>query len=177
MSKLLNKIAEQSYETRLEYSNIENINVILDAKLEATSPQRVVDYISLSLDNINSNIERMKEAKKELDSLIKAQGTQKEIIKNGCAGWLSDAGVKKLDGDIVSSVSIYSPKPKETLKVINEESLINQGYFKTVVDKTAVKNAILDGVTVDGAEIEILHDSDTLKVNKRRISQSKISAS
>jgi len=111
----------------------------------------------------------MKDAKKELDSLIKMHEKQKEIIKAGCAEWLTSAGVEKLNGDIVSSVSIYSPKPKETLKVTSDEALINQGYFKTVVDKTAAKNAIKDGVDVDGAEIEILHESDTLKINKRRV--------
>ena len=172
MSKLISK----NYKTRLEDAeSAENIIAILDAKLEATSPQGVADYMGFSIDNIDSSIKRMKDAKKELDFLIKMHEKQKEIVKTGCALWLTQAGITKLDGDIVSSVSIYSPKPKETLKVTNEESLINQGYFKTVVDKTAAKNAILDGIKVDGAEIEVLHDSDTLKINKRR-TQNKLSA-
>jgi len=171
MSKLINK----NYKTRLEDAeSAENIIAILDAKLEVTSPQGVADYMALSIDNLDSSIERMKDAKKELDFLIKMHEKQKEIVKVGSAIWLTNAGIDKLDGDIVSSVSIYSPKPKETLKITNQEALINQGYFKTIVDKTAAKNAIKDGVKVDGAEIEVVHDSDTLKVNKRR-TQNKIS--
>ena len=164
MSKLISK----NYKTRLEDAeSAENIIATLDAKLEATNPQAVADYMVLSIDNIDSSIERMINARKELDFLIKMHKKQVEIVKYGCALWLTDAGVKKLDGDIVSSVSIYTPKPKKTLKITNKEALINQGYFKTVVDETAVKNAILDGVKVDGAEIEVLHDSDTLKLMLR----------
>ena len=68
----------------------------------------------------------------------------------------------------VSSISISSSKPKNELKVINEESLINQGYFKTVLDKTAVKNAILDGVEIEGAEITIIYEEDKIRVNSRK---------
>jgi len=171
----MNNLLNQNYTTKLESADTsENISAILNAKLEATSPQRVVDYVSLSIDNIDSSIERMKEAQKELSAMIKSAENQKEIIKVGSAEWLTDAGVDKLDGDIVSSISTYYKKPKETLKVLNEESLINQGFFKTVVDKTAAKNAILDGVSVDGAEIEIVHEMKTLKINKRRKSENSI---
>ena len=158
----------KAYETRLETADGANIVAILDAKLEATSPNRVTDYVAFALDNLDSQIERMKDAKKELDYLVKMAESQKDIIKAGTSVWLAESGLDKLDGDIVSSMKIVSPKAKETVKVINEESLINQGYFKTTLDKTAVKQAILDGVEVEGAEIEVEHQSDTLTVYKKK---------
>ena len=77
-------------------------------------------------------------------------------------------GIDKLSGLYVSSVSISKANQRKKLKVLNEESLINQGYFKTVLDKTAVKNAILDGATIEGAEIEIIYMEDKIRVNERR---------
>ena len=74
--------------------------------------------------------------------------------------------LKKEFGQLVP----YSQADKEAL-----DGLADGAVYE--VDITAAKNAIKDGVAVDGAEIEILHDSDTLKVNKRRTSQSKTSAS
>jgi hypothetical protein len=93
---------------------------------------------------------------------------QKEIVKIGTALWLTESGVESLKGDIVSSMKVTTPKPTETLVVDNEEALINKGYFKTVLDKTAVKHAIQDGVDVDGAHIDVVHKESTLTVYKKR---------
>lgn len=163
MAKIQNR-----YETKLETADSTNIIAILDAKLEATSPNGVVDYVSFAVDNIDAQVHRMKSAIAELQGLCKLAEAQKDLIKVGSALWLEQSGIDKLNGDIVSSMSIYTPKAKDILIIHNEEALINQGYFKTVVDKTAVKQAILNGVDVDGAEIEVVHECDTLKINKRR---------
>ena len=162
-----NKIAV-SYETKLELAEGQNITAILDAKLEATSSQGTVDYIGFAVDNLDSKIERMKQAKKELDFLIKMADKQKDIIKLGSALWLVECGLDKLDGDIISSISVTTPAAKETVNITNEESIINQGYFKTVIDKTAVKDALLEGAEIEGAEIEVEHQSSTLRINKKR---------
>ena len=161
---------QSRYETKLETADSTNIIAILDAKLEATSPEGVVDYVSFAIDNLDSQVQRMKAAIAELQGLCKLADAQKDLIKVGGALWLAQSGIDKLSGDIVSSMSIYTPKSKENLIIHNEEALINQGYFKTVVDKTAVKQAILNGVEVEGAEIEVIHEGDTLKINKRRTS-------
>jgi len=163
----------QRYETRLETDEIENISATLDAKLEATSPERLVDYISLSIDNLEARKARMKEAKKELDFLIKQDEAQIAIIKAGSSKWLSETGINTLKGDIVSSIKVAQPKEKENLIVINEENLINLGYFKTTLDKTAVKNAIKDGVEIEGAEIEIVHQEQSLTVYKKKSNAAK----
>ena len=159
---------QKTYETKLETAKSENIGAILDAKLEATSPERLVDYVSFALDNVDTQLARYKDYKKELDQLIKIAESQKELIKIETSKWLSDTGITNLKGDLVSSMKVTKPKEEVELKILNEESLINQGFFKTTVDKTAVKNALLNDENVEGAELEITHLEDSLTVYKKK---------
>jgi hypothetical protein len=162
------KLAKK-YTTRLEATEAKDIVAVLEAKLEATSPERVVDYVALAVDNLEAQIARMKEAEEELKYLKADAQLQIDTIKTGTALWLTESGVDKLDGDIVSSMKITQPKAKEELVITTDsDSLINQGYFKTSLDKTAIKNAILDGVEVDGASIEVTHQTSTLTIYKKR---------
>jgi len=154
-------------ETRLETAPLQEVGAILDYKLSETSPEGVADYIGLSLQNIDDRLTRIKEAEAQIKSLKAELASQMESIKIGSAKWLKEAGIDKLQGMYVSSVSVSKSKPKEDVKIVNEESLINQGYFKTSVDKTAVKNAILSSVNVDGASIEVTHIEDKVRINKR----------
>lgn len=155
-------------ETRLETAPLHEISATLDYKLKETSPEGVADYIGLSIQNIDDRLLRIKEAESQIKALKSELTSQIEVIKIGSAKWLNECGIDKLQGIYVSSVSVSSSKPKETLKVVNEESLINQGYFKTSLDSTAVKNAIKDGASVDGATIEVLHCEDKIRVNTRK---------
>ena len=157
---------QKTYETRLETANIENIPAILDAKLAATSPESVVDYIAFALDNIDAQIEKIKDAQAKLTRLKKDAEHQAETIKIGGAKWLEDAGVDKLKGLVTSSITILHPTPKKDVVIDNKEALINAGYFKTDVDKTAVKKAIMEGEEIEGAHLEIVHSENMLKVNK-----------
>ena len=154
-------------QTSLETANIENIGAILDWKLKDKSPEAVADYIAFSIKNLETKISNIKEAETNIKALKLDVQKQIETIKVGSAKWLNDAGVSKLNGMAVSSVSILNSKPKTKLIVTNEESLINAGYFKTVLDETAVKNAILEGNDIEGARIEIIHQEDKLKINNR----------
>jgi hypothetical protein len=157
-----------SYETKLQTAQRSEVAAILDARLEATSPQEVADYVGLACDNINAQIERIKSAESELKAIRKFAEDQLELIGEGVAEWLYDSGVEKLAGDRVSSISVSERNPSELLVVTDEESLINRGYFKTVLDKTAVKNAVKEGVVDDGAHIERTHLANTVRINKRR---------
>lgn len=157
------------YETKLETSNIENIGAILDAKLEATSPEQLTDYVAFGIDNLEATIARMKDAESELKAMRVEIENQIEIVKTGTAKWLTDTGITNLHGDRVSSMKVTQPKEKEELKITaSEDVLINQGYFKTTLDKTAIKNSIKDGVEVEGAELEITHQESSLTIYKKR---------
>lgn len=163
----MSKITKR-YETRLETLTGTEIIAVLDAKLAATSPERVVDYVGLAIDNLNATIERFDNAAKDLKALKDEAKQQIDIIKAGTAIWMSESGVDSLSGDIVSSMKIVSPAPLKKLVVTNEEALINLGYFVTKLDSTAVKKALENGEDIDGAEISVTHREDSVTVYKKR---------
>jgi len=159
---------QKAYTTTLESSNIETIKGVLEAKIASTSPQSTADYIAFACDNLNSNIDRAKQAKRDLDNYIKQNNAQVELIKEVGAEWLAEAGIDKLEGMRVSSISINKPKPSYEVTV-TDASLIKTKFWKSTVDKTALKNAILDGEECEGAEITSTVKEATLRINKRKI--------
>lgn len=164
---MMGKLTE-TYETKLQTARPEEIAAILDAKLEATSSQGVADYIGQANDNIADAIARTEKAETVLKAIRTEAEKQLEIIKEGSAAWLLDCGVEKLSGDVVSSVSVSKRAAKEELVITDEEHLINIGYFKTTLDKTAVKNAIKEGEEIEGAHIEVTHLPESTRINRRR---------
>ena len=76
----------KAYTTSLETLQ-HDVKVILDEKLKATSPEQTADYISFAIDNLTSNIDRAKQAKKELDAYIKQQNEIVSTIKDQSAQW------------------------------------------------------------------------------------------
>ena len=162
-------IIAKTYTTKLEQvSNDDSVIAILDAKIEATSPAQTVDYMGLALDNVSRKVAEAKQAIKAIQEIIKHEEARAEHIKEQCAEWLEGTGLDKLDGMIVSSVTINETKPKQELMITSEEALINGGYFKTVVDKTAVKQALQNGEEVEGATLEVTHVANKIKINKKR---------
>ena len=154
--------------TRLESSQIHEIAAVLDNKLELTDAMATADYMSLAVNNLESIITKISDEEKSLKSLKAKLKSQIETVKIGSAQWLESMGVSKLEGLTCSSITTFQPAVSEKLIIVNKESLINQGYFKTTLDETAVKEAIRNDVKVEGAEIELIHKEAYIKVNPRR---------
>ena len=163
----MNDLIQKS--TRLEAATIEEVGAILDHKLDDVGAHGVADYSALAIDSLNNRIDEIKRAENDLKALKSALGEQVATIKVGVSSWLSETGLDKLQGNIVSSISINKSKPTETLIIDDEETVINQGHFKTVIDKTLVKNLILNGIEVEGAHIEVTHNEDSLRINRRKV--------
>jgi len=161
---------EKSYTTTLEQVSIkDDALAILDHKLAVTSPERVADYMELVTGNIETKILNIKNYVAELNSIKKDEEDRLEYIKEQSASWLENEGVKKLEGIHVSSITINDTKPKENVIIENEEELINIGYYKKTLDKTAVKQALQSGKKLEGfATLEIIHMANKIKVNKKR---------
>ena len=146
----------------------ENVPVILDNKLEETDPETTVDYIGLAEDKIKREIESIDAAIIELKAIKGDLKQQGEVIKNGTRLWLDSHGIDKLKGHLISSITAFNPKEKEELIIDNEQALIDAGYFKVVLDTTAVENAIKEGKEVEGAHIQIVHQPESIRINRRR---------
>lgn len=158
----------KTIQTKLETSSIDEVVAILDRKVEEIGANGTADYVYRAINNIDSGLSRIKEAIAELKSIEKDMKEQKEIIKTGTSRWLSSNGVTKLQGDIVSSLTVSEKTSSCELIITNEESLINAGYFKMSVDETAAKNALLNDVKLEGAYLNVTHNEDTIKINKRK---------
>jgi len=159
---------EKSYTTTLEQITVKtDVLAILDHKLAATSPERVADYMELVTGNIEAKIKNIKDYIKELNGVKKDEEDRLEFIKEQSAAWLENEGVDKLKNIHVSSITINNTAPKQTL-VITDASLIKTKFFKSEIDKTAVKQAIQEGEEVEGATLEVIHMANKIKVNKKR---------
>ena len=159
-----------NYTTSLETLQ-HDVASILTEKLKATSPASTADYIAFACDNIEANITRAKEAKKELDAYIKHQESVIETIKIDSAKFLSDNGVDKLEGMRISSITINDSTPSEELVIHSESYWISDNNFtKVTLDKTAIKN-FLKSTDIDYseyAEIVTTHKESKIKINKKR---------
>ena len=168
----------KTYTTTLEQLT-HDVGSILDSKLSATSPQAVADYVSFGISNLEDNITKAKQAKKELDAYIKEQTNSIETVKEGTAKWLSDNGIDKLEGMRISSLTTYEPKPKETFKILDEDFFIGLGFTVNTVYKAKAKEWVEENISDYGVEVvqethghafklETTHKQPTIKVNKKR---------
>lgn len=159
----------KTLQTKLETAPIQEIGAILDIKVGQVGANGTADYIGLAIENIDTSIARIDEAIKELYSIKKDIKSQQETIKIGASKWLSDNGIDKLQGDRISSVTVSPKKESIEVAISDEDACINAGYFKTVIDKTSLKNALVNGANIDGAELEVTYSEDTIRVNKRKV--------
>jgi hypothetical protein len=163
---------EKTYTYALELvTTNDSVKAILDDRVQSKDEGEMVEYIGSSISNIEFKIAKAKEKVKYIQDAIKDEELRLISVKEQVAEWLEDSGVEKMQGglgDDVSSITIYKAKPQENLIVTDEEALINGGYFKTVVDKAKAKEALIAGVEVEGAHIEVVHVANKIKVNKKR---------
>lgn len=160
--------------TKLETADRESISLILDDKAMTLGANQTADYIGFALENIESSISRIDSAIKELQAIKKDAIAQSELIKASVSEWLTDNGIDKLNGDRISSISVFNKADTKELIIDDEEAVINAGYFKMTVDKSSAKEALLNGIMVYGCHIEITHNDDSIRLNKKRIKNDKI---
>ena len=159
----------KTLQTKLETAPIQEIGAILDIKVVQVGANGTADYIGLAIENIDTSIARIDEAIKEFQSIKKDMKSQQETIKIGASKWLSDNGIDKLQGDRISSVTVSNKKESIEVVISDEDACINAGYFKTVIDKTSLKNALVNGANIEGAALEVTYSEDTIRVNKRKV--------
>jgi|LGOV01.1.fsa_nt_gb hypothetical protein len=158
---------KESYITSLETAGVETVHGILDAKLNSTSPESLVDYVGFSIGNIEDAIAKMDKATAELKQMKANANSQIEMIKTQSAQWLSDVGISRLNGLIISSITINTPQPSYEVEISDETQL--QDFQKFTIDKTKVKNALLNGEEIKGAKLITVVKNQTLKINKKRV--------
>lgn len=113
--------------------------------LESDKPYYAkADYIGLSITELQNKIDYLSEDVKEMSALKKSLMEAKTVALEVTASVLSEYGIDRLDGAMLSSITITPKKTKlsETFKIIDEQALIKLGYCSVVVDEQAVRAAM-----------------------------------
>jgi len=147
--------------------------------LESNKPYHAkADYIGLSIKELDNKISYIADDIKELQTLKKNLTSAKATALEATATVLQEYGIDRLDGTLISSITITPQKTKlkETFKITDSDALIKLGYFSVVVDEQSVKDAMLtvEGMNEIDAFVEVGVVSEELpakiKVNARRSS-------
>lgn len=144
---------------------------ILLYKAENGDESTIADYLAKSDDALQALIDRTTQSIKEAQEYKKILEGQREIIKAEAANFLLSNGVNRLDSETstdVSSITTTTPKPTETVIIKDEAQAIESGFYQKVIDKTALKEALQDGLECDYATLEVVHNEPKIKINKKR---------
>ena len=144
------KLVNYALQTQIEYLAEEKPNNFfkeyLQSILEDTSKpyyQRA-DYIGLSLNGIKSKIDSLTSDISDLQALKKKLSNALDIAKVQVAEIFLANGIDRIDGNIISSLTLSNAtsKTKDEIIIKNEDALINLGYVKFSVDLEAVEKAL-----------------------------------
>ena len=184
------KLINYQLQTQIEYLSDEKPNNFfkeyLQSILEDTSKpyyQRA-DYIGLSMQEIKSKIDTLSSDISELQALKQKLSNALEIAKVQVAEIFASNGIDRIDGNIISSLTLTNPtsKTKDEIIIKNEEALINLGYVKFSVDIEAIEKALQ---TKEGKKelkkyVEVMPITVTtpakIKVNTKRVAVSNVEA-
>ena len=144
------KLINYALQTQIEYLGENKTNShfkdYLKSVLEDTSKpyyQRA-DYIGLSMQEIRSKIDTLTSDISDLQALKKKLTSALEIAKELTANVFLENGIDRIDGNIISSLTLTNAttKTKDEIIIKNEDALLNLGYVKFSVDLEAVEKAL-----------------------------------
>jgi len=134
------------------------------------------DRIAEVFISLDVKIDYIKEQQKLLASLKKQLEIAKSYAKVEVSNALLSLGVTKLEGLAISSITATKPTDKSVakLEILNEDELLNRGFFKVELDKEAIEKALLSADQRHEVEqyadmkIELAHKPATIRINKRK---------
>ncbi len=144
------KLVNYQLQTQIEYLGENKTNShfkdYLKSVLEDTSKpyyQRA-DYIGLSMQEIKSKIDTLSSDISDLQALKKKLTSALEIAKELTANVFLENGIDRIDGNIISSLTLTNPtsKIKDEIFIKDENAVMGLGYVKFSVDIDAVEKAL-----------------------------------
>ena len=184
------KLVNYQLQTQIEHLGEDKPNNFfkeyLQSILEDTSKpyyQRA-DYIGLSMQEIKSKIDTLTSDISDLQALKKKLSNALEIAKIQVADIFLANGIDRIDGNIISSLTLTNPtsKTKDEILIKDEKTLINLGYVKFSVDLEAIEKALQ---TKEGKKelkkyVDVIPITVTtpakIKVNTKRTSANNVEA-
>jgi len=135
------------------------------------------DSIAEAFTSLDAKIDYIKEQQRVLANLKKQLELAKSLAKVEVSNALISLGVTKLEGLAISSITATKATDKSVakLEILDEDELLNRGFFKVEVDTEAVEKALLSADQRHEVEefadmkIELVHKPATIRINKRKV--------
>jgi hypothetical protein len=144
------KLVNYQLQTQIEYlsedKSKQHFKDYIKTILEDTSKpyyQRA-DYIGLSLNELKSKIDILTNDISDLQALKKKLTSSLEIAKELTAQIFVDNGIDRMDGNIISSLTLSNAttKSKDVILIKDENAVMQLGYVSFSVDMDAVELAL-----------------------------------
>jgi len=157
-----------------EWFNQSVMNIL---KAPTQSSFAKADRVAEAFVSIDAKIDYIKEQQRLLASLKKQLELAKATGKEELANALLSLGVKKIEGLAISSITATKATDKSVAKlvILDEDELLNRGFFKVELDTEAIEKALLSADQRQEVEqyadmtIELVHKPATIRINKRKI--------
>ena len=156
-----------------EWFNQSVMNIL---KAPTQSSFAKADAISEAFTSLDAKVDYIKEQQKLLASLKKQLESAKSLAKVEVSNALISLGVTKIEGLAISSITATKPTDKSVakLEILDEDALLNRGFFKVELDKEAIEKALLSADQRAEVEefadmtIQVVHKPATIRINKRK---------
>jgi len=134
------------------------------------------DRIAEIFTSLDVKVAYIKEQQQLLACLKKQLEIAKTTGKEEVANALLSLGVKKIEGLTISSITATKATDKSVAKlvILDENELLNRGFFKVELDTEAIEKALLSADQRKEVEqyadmsIELVHKPATIRINKRK---------
>ena len=176
--KLVNTQLQSQMERLAKEKSTEYFIDYVRSILEDTSRpyHKRADYVGLSILELQSKIDTLTQDIQELQKLKKRLSEASEIAKEVIASIFVIHGIDRMDGNILSSITLSpeTSKTKLSLKILDEKAVMSLGYIKYEPDITAVEQAMLSIEGMEELEEHVSIESTSvtipakIKVNTKR---------
>lgn len=144
--KLLNYELQNQIEYLSDKKSTNHFKEYLQSILEDSSRSHFqkCDYVGLSLQEIKLKIDSLSKDISELQKLKKNLSTSLDIAKGLTAQILLENGIDRIDGNIISSLTLTRPSSKtnDVVTIKDTNKVMGLGYVNFSVDVDAVEKAM-----------------------------------
>ena len=167
---------EQLSETKSQKFFKEYLQSILED--ESKPYYQKADYVGLSLNELKNKIDYLAQNIQELQTYKKKLSSSLDIAKVITAEVFNKNGIEKIDGGIISSITLYkeTSKVKETLTIKDEKAVMGLGHVKFEPDTESILKAMTTKEGQDELSKFVSISSDIIitpakvKINTKRTS-------
>lgn len=144
------KLVNYKLQNQIEYLSDEKstkfFKEYLQGILEDTSKSHFqkCDYVGLSFQELKSKIDSLGKDISELQALKKKLTSALDIAKTLSAEIFQENGIDKIDGNIISSLTLTKPsvKTKDVITIKDESAVMGLGHVKFSIDLESVKKSL-----------------------------------